>query len=85
MKKFKLENGLTYYTVSTIELSRIGGLGVCDHCGEYHDKGFLIPVLNHWICEKCFNEWKQDAVHYPEDDVYEQRAIEYYESKIPLN
>lgn len=83
MKKFKLENGLTYYEVDIIELFSIGGAGICDHCGQMHSKGYLIPVLNHWICKSCFDEWKKDAKRYPEDDIYEQRSIEYYESKIP--
>lgn len=83
MKKFKLENGLTYYEVDIIDLIRIGGAGICDHCGEMHSRGYLIPVLNHWICKSCFDEWKKDAKRYPEDDIYEQRCIEYYESKIP--
>ena len=85
MKKFTLENGLTYYTVSLAELFLIGGAGICDHCGTFHETGYLIPVLNHWICEECFNEWKAYANHYIDDDEYEQRAIEYYESKIPLS
>jgi hypothetical protein len=85
MQKFTLKNGLTYYTVSLSDLLCIGGAGICDHCGEFHTHGYLIPVLNHWICKKCFDEWSADARHYPEDDIYEQRAIEYYESKIPLS
>ena len=84
MTKHKLDNCLTYYKVSLSDLFRIGGAGICDHCGEFHETGYLIPVLNHWICKKCFDEWKSYAKHYPEDDIYEQRAIEYYESKIPL-
>ena len=85
MKKFTLENGLTYYEVSLAELFRIGGAGICDHCGQFHETGYLIPCLNHWICETCFNEWKSYTKHYPEDDKHEQRVIAYYESKIPLS
>ena len=85
MRKFKLDNGLTYYEVDIIELVRLGGAGICDHCGEYHTKGYLIPVLNHWICKSCFEEWSKDAKHYPSDDIYERMSIEYYESKIPLS
>lgn len=84
MKKFVLKNGLTYYEVSLHDLLRIGGAGICDHCGEFHTIGYLIPVLNHWICKACFDEWKKDAKRYPEDDIYEQETIKYYESKIPL-
>ena len=56
MKKFKLENGLTYYETPLTDLFRIGGAGICDHCGEFHTNGYLIPVLNHWICKACFDE-----------------------------
>ena len=84
MRKFKLDNGLTYYEVDIIELFRLGGAGICDHCGEYHTTGYLIPVLNHWICKSCFEEWSKNTKHYPSDDIYERMSIEYYESKIPL-
>ncbi len=85
MTKHKLENGLTYYEVSLSELFRLGGAGVCDHCGTFHETGYLIPCLNHWICKACFDEWSKDATHYPEDDEQEQRTIAYYERKIPLS
>lgn len=84
MQKHTLKNGLTYYTVSTEELYRLGGVGVCDHCGTFHETGYLVPVLNHWLCKDCFEEWSKDARHYPEDDMYEEMSIKYYESKIPL-
>lgn len=85
MKRIELPNGLTAFRTSTEELFSIGGLGICDHCNEYHSEGgYLIPVLNHWICSKCYKEWKERAIRYPEDDEFEQRYIRIYENLIPV-
>ncbi len=84
MKKFKLKCGLIAYKTTTEEIQSIGGLGICDECGQYHPEGgFLVPVLNHWQCEKCFNEWKGYAKYYPEDAPYEAKRAAYYEAMIP--
>ena len=42
--------------------------------------GYLIPVLNHYYCEKCYNEWVESAEYYEEDRWFEERKIEYYDS-----
>ena len=88
MKKFYLDNGLIAYETSALENMRIGGLGMCDECGEQHmphENGYLVPVLNHWMCKSCFADWKSRCKHYPEDDRIEKRNALYYESLIPLD
>lgn len=84
MLKRKLKNGLTYYIVSAQELTKIGGMGICDHCNNYANAGYLIPVLNHWVCPECFEKWSSYAEHYDEDDEIEERNCRYYEKMIPL-
>jgi len=84
MLKFKLKNGLTVYKTTAIEICSIGGFGICDECGEHSNEGYLIPVLNRWMCSKCYEDWKSYCKHYPEDDRIEARNSEYYEKLIPF-
>lgn len=84
MEKFYTKNGLIAYKTTTAEIQSIGGLGICDECGTYQpDGGYLVPVLNHWQCEKCFNESKDRLRKYPEDMPFEARYAHYYEARIP--
>lgn len=84
MQKLLTPHGYIAYRTTTAEIQSIGGLGVCDECGEHHPEGgYLVPVLNHWMCEKCFNEWESDARYYPEDIPVQNRRAAYYESLIP--
>ena len=84
MKKFHLKNGLIVYESTAAEITLIGGLGICDECNLREPIGYLIPVLNHWMCKSCFEDWKTRARHYPEDDYIEKRNADYYERFIPL-
>lgn len=84
MLKNKLDNGLVYYKLSSAELNIIGGLGICDFCNSYTDEGYLIPVLNHYYCKSCFDEWKSKAQKYPEDGEIEKKRCNYYEQMIGL-
>ena len=85
MEKFYLDCGLIVYKTTTEEIQSIGGLGICDACGTFTpDGGYLIPVLNWWMCEECFNDYKQRATRYPEDDPIEKRRALYYESVLPF-
>lgn len=84
MIKNKLPNGLIYYKTTTTEIRSIGGRCICDECGKFQpDGGFLVPVLNHWQCKSCFDDWKSCCRHYPEDDDYEEVVCRMYEKRIP--
>lgn len=88
MKKFYLENGLIAYETTALEITLIGGLGMCDECGKKHkshEHGYLVPVLNHWMCKDCFADWKCRCRNYPEDARIETRNAKYYECLIPLD
>ncbi len=84
MKKILTKAGLIAYHTTAGELARIGGLGICDECGEHSQDGYLVPVLNHWQCPDCFNAWQNQANYYPEDVPFERMNASYYESRIPL-
>jgi hypothetical protein len=84
MEKIKIPNGLFAYRATAEDTFKIGGFGTCDDCGQFAAKGYLVPVLNHYQCPRCFHEFKSSAKNYPEDLPFQQRTMEYFESKIPL-
>lgn len=85
MEKFHTKSGLIAYKTTVEEIMSIGGLGICDECGEFSfDGGFLVPVLNHWQCKECFEDWQSRAKYYPEDAPFEARYARYYENVIPF-
>lgn len=84
MKKILTKSNHIAYECSAKEISLCGGIGICDECGKQAKAGYLVPVLNHWMCEECFNDWQSYAKHYAEDDEFERRYADYYESVIPL-
>lgn len=85
MQKIRLKNGWYAYEVGAAEIVSMGGYGICDECGHTALRGYLVPVLNHWMCPQCFEEWKGQAKYYPEDEPFERRNMEYYESILPMS
>lgn len=84
MTKFKTLSGYLAYRATATETTFLGGRGICDDCGEYASKGYLVPVLNHYMCEDCFRRWGGGGTYYPEDIPYERHTAAYFESRIPL-
>ena len=85
MIKLRTKQGYTAYTCALIELFAIGGFGVCDSCSRItRTSGYLIPVLNRYYCQTCFEDWLNRAEYYPEDIPFERATAAYYESKIPV-
>lgn len=56
MRKMLTKAGLIAYHTTAAEITLIGGFGICDECGKHSHEGYLVPVLNHWQCPKCFND-----------------------------
>lgn len=83
MRKFKLKCGYIAYEATIDEIALLGGFGICDECNELALAGYLIPVLNHYMCPRCFEEWVDRTIYYPEDIHIETQNAKYYESKIP--
>lgn len=84
MLKFKTRVGWTVYKVTDTECYSWGGLSICDDCGKFVSNGFLVPVLNHFMCIDCFNQWRSSSKFYPEDLPFERKNITYYESILPV-
>ncbi len=85
MQKLKGRSGHIAYSATALEISLIGGFGICDHCNEFADNGYLVPILNHYMCKKCFSEWDAGATYYPEDTYIEAKRASYYEAMIPMD
>ena len=79
-RKFINEKGFTVYETNIVEIMEFGGYGICDYCNGAALKGYLIPVLNHYYCEECYNNWLERAEYYEEDRWFEERKIEYYDN-----
>lgn len=84
MQKIKGKSGHIAYNATDNEIALLGGIGICDHCNKFANSGYLVPILNHYMCETCFNEWDSKATYYPEDAHIEERTSKYYEKVIPM-
>ena len=84
MLKFRTRQGYIAYQCTASETTLLGGMGICDDCGKFSETGFLVPVLNHYMCPRCFEDWQNCGHYYPEDIPIEQRRAAYYESTIPM-
>lgn len=85
MKRFLTQSGWVAYEATAEEIQVLGGVGICDHCSHRSDRGYLVPVLNHWVCPPCFDSWATQTKFYPEDLPTERRNMERYERLIPLD
>lgn len=70
--------GFKVIDVNLAEIQKFGTVApVCDSCGDGMFSGVFIPVLaNRTYCQKCYDEWHETAVNYPEDQRYETLALD---------
>ena len=86
MVKFKIPCGWRVFHTTYGEIISFGGLGICDDCSTLHTEGgYLVPVLNHWMCQSCFDEWRFRTQFYPSDVCFEQINIDIYQEYLPVN
>lgn len=84
MIKFINKTGYTLYKVTSEECYSWGGLSVCDDCNDYSSEGYLVPVLNHFMCPDCYNDWNSRCKFYSSDVEFENSVIMYYENILPF-
>ena len=84
MKKIATKVGYIAYEATQAEVRLLGSPGICDECSNNTPTGYLVPVLNHYQCPACFEDWSKKARYYPEDICIERRNAAYYESTIAL-
>ena len=48
---------------------------LCDSCNSSIYKGsyIYVPVLNHILCQRCFNDWQKNGEWYEEDNNHQNR------------
>ena len=48
---------------------------LCDSCNSSIHKGsyIYVPVLNHILCQRCFNDWQKNGEWYEEDSNHQNR------------
>ena len=48
---------------------------LCDSCNSSIHKGsyIYVPVLNHILCQRCFDDWQKHGVWYVEDSNHQNR------------
>lgn len=83
-KQIKNNKNFLVIQCTVYELLKIepGGLGICDCCGSPSLSGYIPCVLGHrYYCDKCYKEWVERAVNYPDDRVYEQQVFNAFEQR----
>lgn len=83
MKKINMACGHIAFEATALDTTFLGGRGICDDCGKFALRGYLVPVLNHYQCPACYEQFASVAKYYPEDRPYEDQVAAYYVSKIP--
>lgn len=78
------KKGFKVIACSMSETAKFGGIGICDRCNNSAPTGYLVCVLNHWYCEKCYREWEARAKYYPEDSVYEEKNFNRYKKVLSI-
>lgn len=84
MKKFKTDIGYVVYKITKPELESVDCGNICDFCNTAVNEGYLITVLNQFVCEGCFEDWKDRGKYYEEDIDRETKISQYYESMIEV-
>lgn len=72
--KFTTSKGYKAYEMQAIDTIEIfNGYGMCDYCNKATVHGYYMPVLNWYLCEKCFKTIEKRSVYHPEDIPFEKR------------
>lgn len=84
IKQFKSPQGYIVLKMSLSECISIfnGGAGICDNCGRAAMDGYYVPVLNHYLCPKCYRDFTQRTPYYQEDAYFESYSLEYVTNRI---
>ena len=82
-KLIKNDKGFKVIKLSVDEAGKLGwgisGSGdcICMQCNNPISGDIYHPVvLNDTMDKKCYEEWYKDAINYPEDREYEERAFQ---------
>lgn len=86
MIKTVTPSGYLAYKVTKKEIEEhLQSFVICDDCNCDAASGYLVPVLNWFLCESCFEDWaKRNTEYYPEDVDMEAMFAVFYEQCIPI-
>ena len=84
-ERIKTKQGYITLKTSVGEVLKWGGLGICDTCAKPNTEGYLVGVLNRWLCEECFREWEECAVFHKEDVLFGEKVIARTEARLNAN
>lgn len=50
-------------------------IALCDSCmASIHNGAYIyVPVMNHVLCQRCFDDWQKNGTWYEEDSNYQNR------------
>lgn len=84
VKQFKSPQGYDVLKMSLFECTSIfkGGAGICDNCGCAAMEGYYVPVLNHYLCPKCYQDFTQRTPYYQDDAYFESYWLDYVTKRI---
>lgn len=58
---------------------------LCMHCNTpIEGELYYVAVLNDLMDEKCYNRWYEDAIHYSDDRLIEDKNFNYYRMTLQL-
>ncbi|MDD3029811.1 MAG: hypothetical protein PHS57_05985 [Alphaproteobacteria bacterium] len=84
MKKLVGNSGYLAYEVDRVELTLLRSPGMCDTCSQRPFRGYLVPVLNQFLCCECYKEFESFIKYYESDIPIERKNAAYYEKMIPM-
>lgn len=62
-------------------------VALCDSCMAPIHKGsyIYVPVMNHILCQRCFDDWQRNGTYYKEDNNYQNKYSNYVANKLGYN
>jgi hypothetical protein len=63
---------------------KFGGLGICDSCNAHTPTAIYVPVLNYCLCLRCYDEWSEIAINYPEDLWFEDKMFKLRKEQLEI-
>lgn len=64
---------------------KYGGTGICDFCNKkVKTHGYYIAVLNDFVCEDCYKEFIDEAIHYEQDKAFEEKCYNDVKHKLEV-
>lgn len=61
------------------KLGKLGSKGICDYCARSSERGYIVSVLDQWLCPECYAEFLQSSpAPYIQDAPIEDIHHQYY-------